>query len=78
MIDRYDEQTDTISMARTTGYTATAAVRMMADGLYTEPGIAPPEFIGRNTPAFDSMIRCLRERQVACEEEVAGGSAILK
>jgi saccharopine dehydrogenase-like NADP-dependent oxidoreductase len=77
MLDRYDPQRGIHSMARTTGYTATAAVRMLIEGLYEEPGIAPPETIGRQRAAFDFMIRCLRERQVICDEEVTGGSSIL-
>jgi lysine 6-dehydrogenase len=77
MLDRYDPHTGTHSMARTTGYTATAAVRMLAEGLYEEPGIAPPELIGRHEAPCDFMVRRLRERGVACEEEVIGGSPIL-
>ena len=77
MLDRYDPSTGTHSMARTTGYTATAAVRMLAEGWYNEPGIAPPELIGRHKQPFDSMIRSLRERRVVCEEDVVGGSPIL-
>ena len=64
-------------MARTTGYTATAAVRMLIEGLYKEPGIAPPELVRRPHEPRDFMIRCLRERRVICEEEVMGGSPIL-
>jgi saccharopine dehydrogenase-like NADP-dependent oxidoreductase len=59
-------------MARTTGYTATAAARMLIEGLYKEPGIAPPELIGRHKEPCDFMLRHLRERQVVCEEEVTG------
>jgi len=77
MLDRYDCETGTHSMARTTGYTATAAVRMLADGLYREPGIAPPELIGKHRAPFDSMIACLKERRVICQEEVTGGEPIL-
>lgn len=77
MLDRYDPQTNTHSMARTTGYTATAAVRMLTEGLYQEPGITPPELFGRHKEPFDFVIRCLRERGVVCEEQVTGGSSIL-
>jgi lysine 6-dehydrogenase len=77
MLDRYDPATETHSMARTTGYTATAAVRMLTESLYTEPGIIPPEVIGRQKKPFDFMINCLRERGVVCEEEVTGGSSVL-
>jgi saccharopine dehydrogenase-like NADP-dependent oxidoreductase len=64
-------------MARTTGYTATAALRMLIEGLYNEPGIVPPELIGKHPEPFDFIIRCLRDRQVVCEEEVSGGSPVL-
>jgi len=77
LLDRFDPQTGTLSMARTTGYTATAAVRMLVEGLYAEPGIAPPELVGKRKEPFDFMIRCLRERKVHCEEEVSGGSPVL-
>ena len=77
MLDRYDESTGTHSMARTTGYTATAAVRMVAEGWYNEPGIAPPEMVGRYKEPCDFIIKCLRQRRVVCEEEVTGGTPIL-
>ena len=47
LLDRYDRATGTTSMARTTGFTCTAAVRMVAAGLYRRKGISPPEFVGR-------------------------------
>ena len=39
LFDQLDQDTKTHSMARTTGYTATMAVRMLAKGLYKEKGI---------------------------------------
>jgi saccharopine dehydrogenase-like NADP-dependent oxidoreductase len=47
LLDRYDRATGTTSMARTTGYTCTAAVRLVAAGLFQRKGISPPEFVGR-------------------------------
>jgi lysine 6-dehydrogenase len=46
LLDHYDPVTNTPSMTRTTGYTCTAAVRLLAAGLYTRPGITPPELLG--------------------------------
>jgi lysine 6-dehydrogenase len=46
LLDRYDAETGTSSMARTTGYTCTAAVRLVAAGRYSRPGITPPELLG--------------------------------
>ena len=41
MLDRYDRETGTHSMARTTGYTATAAVRMLIEGCTGNRGSLP-------------------------------------
>jgi saccharopine dehydrogenase-like NADP-dependent oxidoreductase len=70
LLDRYDTETDTSSMARTTGYTCTAMVRMVAQGLYTEPGITPPEFIGRDPACFDFVMNELDERGVHFHHEI--------
>jgi saccharopine dehydrogenase-like NADP-dependent oxidoreductase len=64
LLDRYDPVTDTHSMARTTGYTATTAVRMLAAGLYDRKGISPPEFVGRQPACVAFMLDGLAERGV--------------
>ncbi|MEJ2421977.1 MAG: saccharopine dehydrogenase C-terminal domain-containing protein, partial [Acidobacteriota bacterium] len=64
LFDRYDKETRTTSMARTTGYTCTAGVRALAAGLYRTPGITPPEFLGRDEGCFDFMMEKLVERGV--------------
>ena len=64
MQDRYCPETDVISMARTTGYTATLALRMIAEGLYTHKGISPPEFMGKHTDCVDYLQAGLRARGV--------------
>ena len=72
LYDRYCPETDVISMARTTGYTATVALRMIAEGLYTHKGISPPEYMGRHPECIDYMLKGLKERGVNWEisEEV--------
>jgi saccharopine dehydrogenase-like NADP-dependent oxidoreductase len=69
--DRYDETTHTTSMARTTGYTATAAVRLLAEGLYRAPGIAPPEMIGRDGACVEFMIKQLAERNIVYDHTIS-------
>jgi len=64
LLDRYDRQNGIISMARTTGYTATTAVRMLLAGLYEAKGISAPEFIGRHPQCIDFMLRQLAQRGV--------------
>ena len=70
MFDKYCPDTDVISMARTTGYTATLAIRMIADGLYTHKGISPPEYMGKYPECIDYMQKGLKERNVNWEISV--------
>ena len=51
-------------MARTTGYTATVAARMMAEGLFTRKGICPPEFVGQQPECVDFMLKGMEERGI--------------
>lgn len=70
LLDRYDAATGTHSMARTTGYTATMAVRMLAQGLYAHKGISPPEFVGREGDCVDFLLKGLAERGVVYQQRV--------
>ena len=64
VLDRYEAKTKTSSMSRTTGYTCTAAVHLMAKKLFTEKGVFPPELVGKNKNCFDFVISYLKERGV--------------
>jgi lysine 6-dehydrogenase len=68
LLDRYDRETGTTSMARTTGYTCTAAVRLIAAGLFDRKGISPPEFVGRDAAAYQFILRELALRGVVFRE----------
>ncbi len=70
LFDRYDESTKTHSMARTTGYTATVATRMILNGLYKETGIIAPEFLGKQPDCVEFMLDGLKERGVIFKETV--------
>ncbi|HEV7508337.1 MAG TPA: saccharopine dehydrogenase C-terminal domain-containing protein [Thermoanaerobaculia bacterium] len=70
LLDRFDRQTGTTSMARTTGYTCTSAVRLVAAGLYKNRGISPPEHVGRDAGAYGFMMRELAARGVEFRETV--------
>ncbi len=67
MFDKYDPELDVTSMARTTGYTATLALRMIAEGLYSHKGISPPEYMGKKQRCIDYLQKGLRERGVKWE-----------
>ncbi|MEO7394466.1 MAG: saccharopine dehydrogenase C-terminal domain-containing protein, partial [Chitinophagaceae bacterium] len=64
LLDRYDATTKTSSMARTTGYTCTAAVNLITKGLFTEKGVFPPELVGKDKNCFDFVMEYLKERNV--------------
>ena len=68
MNDKYCAETDVISMARTTGYTATHALRLIADGIYSHKGISPPEYLGRHPECVAFMRKGLAERGVVYTE----------
>ena len=67
LLDRYDPATRVSSMARTTGYTATALARLVLDGRYREPGIAPPEVVGAEPGVLDFVLAHLAERGITVE-----------
>lgn len=64
LLDKFDTKTDTHSMARTTGYTATAAIRMFAAGLFKEKGVFPPELIGKNHDCVKFILDDLKQRNI--------------
>jgi len=68
LFDKYDPGTGIHSMARTTGYTATMAVRLLAGGLFNRPGICPPEFMGKDPAVVEVMLEGLRERGIVYHE----------
>ncbi len=68
LLDRFDHDSNTTSMARTTGYTATMTVRLIADGLYDHTGISPPEYLGRVPGCVPYLLDGLAQRGVVYEE----------
>ena len=64
LLDRYCPKTRTSSMARTTGYTATAVANLLLEKRFGEKGIIPPELIGRDESCFDYIMNYLAERGV--------------
>ncbi len=64
LFDTYDPQTQMSSMSRTTGYTCTASLHLIMNGLFTEKGVFPPELVGGKEACFNFIMRYLRERNV--------------
>ena len=70
LIDRYDVVTKTLSMARTTGYTATMAVRLLANGMYSRKGLSAPEHVGRHPECVEFLLNGLGDRGVVYKETI--------
>jgi saccharopine dehydrogenase-like NADP-dependent oxidoreductase len=80
LLDRHDLSTNTHSMARTTGYTATLALKMIAQGLFRRKGLSAPEFIGQEPECVRYMLSGLRDRGVIYKEtiEIIGKQTLIK
>ncbi|MHA1222108.1 MAG: saccharopine dehydrogenase family protein [Candidatus Heimdallarchaeaceae archaeon] len=69
LFDEYDKEKKVISMARTTGYTCTAAARLIKEGIFSQKGIIAPEILGMEEKAYDTIIQHLKERNVIIKEK---------
>ncbi len=68
--DEYCNETNTSSMARTTGYTATAAANLFLEGLFDEKGVFPPELVGKHKACFDYFMNYLKDRNIHYRKSV--------
>jgi saccharopine dehydrogenase-like NADP-dependent oxidoreductase len=64
LFDKTDKISNTLSMARTTGYTCTAAVNLLAEGKFNRKGICPPEYLGESEDCFSFIMNYLKQREV--------------
>ncbi len=70
LLDKTDPETKTSSMSRTTGYTCSAAVHLIAEKIFLEKGIFPPELVGKHKKCFDFVLQYLKEREVYWKSEI--------
>ena len=52
-------------MARTTGYTATAAANLILNGMFEQKGVFPPERVGKAPGCTDFILNYLKERNIS-------------
>jgi len=71
LLDRFNRDTQTISMARTTGYTCNAVAELVLNGMFSRPGINPPEYVGQHPGCFDYVYKYLSQRGVNYSVETA-------
>lgn len=65
MLDYYDSVSKTTSMARTTAFPCAIVARMIISGEYNNPGVNPPEHIGKVPGLLDNLLKELEARDVA-------------
>lgn len=70
LLDRFDAASGVHSMARTTGYAATAAARMVASGLFARKGIIPPEYVGEQPQCVEFILKQLADRGVEYKHKI--------
>ena len=64
LLDYTNKETNTLSMARTTGYTCTAAANLVLNEGFTRKGICPPEYLGESEGNFSFVMEHLKQRGV--------------
>ncbi|MFT3771963.1 MAG: saccharopine dehydrogenase C-terminal domain-containing protein [Minicystis sp.] len=70
LFDRYDAATDTRSMSRTTGFTASILAQIMLEGRFVRPGVHPPEIPAREPGVVETLLREMAKRGVRYEGRV--------
>jgi len=61
LLDRTDPDTGDSSMARTTGWPAVLAARLMLAGVWDRPGVSAPELLGQDRRVWQHMLDGLAE-----------------
>ncbi len=71
LYDEYDRQNNILSMARTTGYTASIIVKLLIEErIEQEKGLVPPEFLGKNEAIFEYMLKEYSKRDINIERRI--------
>ncbi|MEJ2628419.1 MAG: saccharopine dehydrogenase C-terminal domain-containing protein [bacterium] len=73
LFDTFDTRTNISSMARTTGYTCTAAARLILNDKFKRKGVSPPEYLGADVECFNQIINHLQERDIKLEKKIQSG-----
>lgn len=70
LYDEYDPVSQTSSMARTTGYTCTAAANLVLSGQFNRAGIYPPELLAAWPGCLEYILKYLEERGVKLSKSI--------
>jgi len=64
LFDETNLKENTSSMARTTGYTASATIDLLDQDIFVEKGVFPPELVGSKSKVIDYLVNHLNERGI--------------
>ena len=64
LYDEFNTTSQTSSMARTTGYTATATINLILEKLWIDSGVFPPEIIGKKEQCMHYILNYLDTRNI--------------
>ncbi len=64
LYDEFDAVTGLSSMARTTGFVATACADMILKNKYSNKGVSPLELVGKNQDCYNFIINYQKERDI--------------
>ena len=70
LFDEFDKIAKSTSMARTTGYTATATINLILEGLFDTKGVFAPENVCVNKNIFDFILNYLSKRHVKIQKDI--------
>ena len=70
LYDEKDKETLYPSMSRTTGFPCVIVGKLIAEGVLNNPGVNPPEEVGKNAKAVEIFIDELKKRNVKIHQNV--------
>ena len=70
IFDSYDLAEHNSSMARTTGFTCSAAARYLLEHNFNRKGICPPEYLGEDEKCFNYIITYLNKKGIAIKHSL--------
>ena len=68
LFDETNLKENTSSMARTTGYTASATIDLLDQNIFVEKGVFPPELVGSKSKVVDYLVNFLRQRGIILQK----------
>ena len=69
LYDEFNLESQTSSMARTTGYTATASINLILENLWNDYGVFPPEMVGVKPECIQFILQYLSQRDIVISEK---------